>query len=57
MKDIMIIQKDLKFFQMRNKNNAYNICIIKILNIYLMMYKYILRKTLFIELFKLILFK
>ena len=57
MKDIMIIQKDLKFFQMRNKNNAYNICIIKILNIYLMMYKYILRKTLFVELFKLILFK
>ena len=57
MKDIMIIQKDLKFFQMRNKNNAYNICILKILNIYLMMYKYNLRKTLFVELFKLILFK
>lgn len=35
MKDIMIIQKDLKFFQMKNENNAYNICIIKILNIYL----------------------
>ena len=38
MKDIMITQKDLKFFQMKNKNNAYNTCIIKILNIYLMIY-------------------